>query len=229
MQILGIDLGLARKRILKTGSSHGIGLATARVFLAHGACVAVNGRSAESTRAGISALGEADMVDSTGDVASVKGCSSIMQSAVSRMGSIDILVNCAGVTEYGPVEDCNEEMRDRVMAANLKGTFFCTQAAVSYFRAAHGSVVNVASDAYLIGEINLSGYCASKGSVVNLTRGLPLELAPDVRVNCVCPGYTDMDVVRRDVINSASDPAAAEAGMADYSQLKRIAAPGEIG
>ena len=204
MQILGIDLGLARKRILKTGSSHGIGLATARVFLAHGACVAVNGRSAESTRAGISALGEADMVDATSDVASVKGCSSIMQSAVSRMGSIDILVNCAGVAEYGPVEDCNEEMRDRVMTANLKGTFFCTQAAVSYFRAAHGSVVN-------------------------LTRALPLELAPDVRVNCVCPGYTDMDVVRRDVINLASDPAAAEAGMADYSQLKRIAAPGEIG
>lgn len=229
MQILGIDLGLAGKRVLITGSSRGIGLSTARVFLAHGARVAVNGRSAESTRAGISALGEADVVDATGDVASVKGCSSIVQSAVSRMGGIDILVNCAGVAEYGPLEDCNEEMWDRVMNTNLKGTFFCTQAAVSYLRAAHGSVVNVASDAGLIGETNLSVYCASKGGVVNLTRALALELAPDVRVNCVCPGYTDTDMVRRDVINLASDPAATEAGMADYSPLKRIAAPGEIG
>ena len=60
--------------------------------------------------------------------------------------------------------------------------------------------MNLASDAGLIGEVGLAVYCASKGGVVNLTRALALELAPDVRVNCVCPGYVDTDMVRRDVI-----------------------------
>ena len=83
-------------------------------------------------------------------------------------------------------------------------------------------------DGRLIGEVSLAVYCASKGGVVNLTRALALELAPDVRVNCVCPGYVDTDMVRRDVIEASADPAATERALANAAPLQRIAAPGEI-
>ena len=97
-----------------------------------------------------------------------------------------------------------------------------------FLRKARGNVVNLASDAGLIGEIGLAVYCASKGGVVNLTRALALELAPDVRVNCVCPGYVDTDMVRRDVIDKAADPAAMERALMNSAPLRRIASPSEI-
>ena len=182
-----------------------------------------------STESGISALASSSVTAAPGDVATAEGCGAIVRSAVSGLGGIDILVNSAGVTTYGPAEDCDEEMWDKVVDTNLKGTFFCTQAAIPFLREARGNVVNVASDAGLIGEKNLSVYCASKGGVVNLTRALALELAPDIRVNCVCPGYTDTDMVRRDVIDKSPDPRATEANIHAYAPLKRIASPMEIG
>lgn len=222
-------LGLAEKLVLVTGSSRGIGLSTARVFLALGARVAINGKSAASTEMGISTLASANAIAAPGDVATADGCRALVRSAASGLGGIDILVNSAGVAENGPAEDCSEEIWDRIMDINLKGTFFCTQAAIPFLREARGNVVNVASDAGLIGEKNLSAYCASKGGVVNLTRALALELAPDIRVNCVCPGYTDTDMVRRDVINSSLNPRATEADINAYAPLRRMASPVEIG
>jgi NAD(P)-dependent dehydrogenase (short-subunit alcohol dehydrogenase family) len=115
-----------------------------------------------------------------------------------------------------------------MLDVNLKGTFFCIRAALAALRDSKGNIVNLASDAGLIGELGLTVYCASKGGVVNMTRAMALELAPDVRVNCVCPGYVDTDMVRRDGIEQADDPAAAEQAVIDYAPLKRIATPGEI-
>ncbi|MCB1432057.1 MAG: SDR family oxidoreductase, partial [Alphaproteobacteria bacterium] len=80
----------------------------------------------------------------------------------------------------------------------------------------------------LIGESGLAVYCASKGGVVNLTRALALELAPAVRVNCVCPGYVDTDMVRRDVIEASDDPASKQRDLEAQAPLKRIAEPAEI-
>jgi len=71
-------------------------------------------------------------------------------------------------------------------------------------------------------------YCASKGGVVNLTRALAIELAPNIRVNCVCPGYVDTDMVRRDFIDKAEDPAAAEREAIEEAPLKRMATSEEI-
>jgi NAD(P)-dependent dehydrogenase (short-subunit alcohol dehydrogenase family) len=97
-----------------------------------------------------------------------------------------------------------------------------------HLRDSKGNVVNLASDAGLIGEVGLAVYCASKGGVVNLTRALALELAPAIRVNCICPGYVDTDMVRRNVIDASDDPAATEAALANAAPLKRIAEPEEI-
>ena len=217
------------KRVLITGSSRGIGQAAARVFLGLGAKVAVNGRSAGSIANGIAALGGGTrVIPALGDVATVKGCEEAVRSAVEGLGGLDVLVNSAGVGDVRPLMDCDEAMWDQVLNVNLKGTFFCIRAAYPFLKASRGNVVNVGSDAGLIGEKKLSVYCASKGGVVNMTRALALELAPDVRVNCVCPGYTDTDMVRRD-IEKAADPALAEAEAMSYAPLKRMAQPEEIG
>jgi len=217
------------KRVLITGSSRGIGRAAARVFHSLGAKVAINGRSAGSIANGIAALGGGKrMIPALGDIATVKGCEEAVHSAVEGLGGLDVLVNSAGVGDARPLLDCDEAMWDQVLNVNLRGTFFCIRAAYPYLKASRGNVVNVGSDAGLIGEKKLSVYCASKGGVVNVTRALALELAPDVRVNCVCPGYVDTDMVRREIENAA-DPALAEAEVMSYMPLKRMAHPEEIG
>jgi NAD(P)-dependent dehydrogenase (short-subunit alcohol dehydrogenase family) len=218
------------KRVLITGSSRGIGQAAARVFHSLGARVAINGRSAGSIANGIAALGGGKrIIPALGDIATVKGCEEAVHSAVEGLGGLDVLVNSAGVGDSRPLLECDEAMWNQVLNVNLRGTFFCIRAAYPYLKASRGNVVNVGSDAGLIGEKKLSVYCASKGGVVNMTRALALELAPDVRVNCVCPGYVDTDMVRRDMIEKAADPALAEAEVMSYMPLKRMAHPEEIG
>ena len=217
------------KRVLITGSSRGIGWAAARVFHSLGAKVAINGRSVGSIANGIAALGGGKrMIPALGDIATIKGCEEAVHSAVEGLGGLDVLVNSAGVGDARPLLDCDEAMWDQVLNVNLRGTFFCIRAAYPYLKASRWNVVNVGSDAGLIGEKKLSVYCASKGGVVNVTRALALELAPDVRVNCVCPGYVDTDMVRREIEN-ATDPALAEAEVMSYMPLKRMAHPEEIG
>lgn len=216
------------KRVLVTGSSRGIGRAAAAAFLGAGARVAVNGRSAASTDAGIAALGGEGLVAAPGDVATVSGCKSVVAAAVEGLGGLDILVNSAGVGVSGPVESCDEALWDRMTDVNLKGTFFCIQAALGALRTSGGNIVNLASDAGLIGEAGLAAYCASKGGVVTLTKALALELAPEIRVNCVCPGYVDTDMVRRDGIERNDDPAGAEQDLMNAAPLGRIAMPEEI-
>jgi len=137
-------------------------------------------------------------------------------------------VNSAGVGAGRPIEDCDEAMWDAHVDVNLKGTFFCCRAALPALRDSKGNIVNIASDAGLIGVPGITVYCASKGGVVNMTRAMALEVAPEVRVNCICPGYVDTDMIRRDHIDKKDDPAAAEQRMIDYAPLKRIATPAEI-
>jgi len=103
----------------------------------------------------------------------------------------------------------------RTLDINLKGTFFCCRAALGALRVSGGNIVNIASESGLLGS-------------ANLTRAMAMELAPVVRVNCVCPGYVDTDMIRADIIDKANDPTAIEREMIDYAPLKRIAQPEEV-
>ncbi len=190
----------------------------------------VNGRSADSTSSAIAALGGTGrLVAAPGNVATAAGCKAVVDAAIGGLGGLDILVNCAGLGGGGAIEEIDEAFWDEMLAVNLKGTFFCIRWALGALRESHGNIVNIASDAGLIGEVASGAvYCASKGGVVNMTREMALELAPDVRVNCVCPGYVDTDMVRRDGIEAADDPVAAEQALKDYAPLKRIATSREI-
>ena len=217
------------KKILITGGSRGIGAAAARAFLERGARVAVNGRTAESVAAAIGEFGDGDrVVAAPGDVGTVAGCEAAVAAAIDGLEGLDILINSAGVGHSGLIEEMDEATWDETLDVNLKGTFFCIKAALAALRISGGNIVNLASDAGLIGEHRLVVYCASKGGVVNMTRAMALDLAPTVRVNCVCPGYVDTDMVRRDGIEKSHDPAAAEQRIVNYAPMKRISTPEEI-
>jgi len=216
------------KRVLVTGSSRGIGLEIARAFLDKGARVAINGSTEQSAGAAMDRLDNSEnTVAAPGNLATVAGCESAVETTIEAFGGLDVLVNNAGVGAGRPIADCDEEMWDAHCDVNLKGLFFCCRAAIPELRKSGGNIVNIASDAGLMGVPGITVYCGTKGGVVNMSRAMALEIAPGVRVNCVCPGYVDTDMIRLSV-KKRDDPEAAWQKMIDYAPLKRIASTGEI-
>lgn len=183
------------KSVLVTGATRGIGRVAARAFLAEGARVAINGRTATSVAAALHAF-EGPVVPAPGDVATGHGCEQAVGAALAAFGGLDVLVNNAGVFFRASVEETDEDAWDHLMAANVKSVLFCTKAALGALRAAGGTVVNIASESGLNGYPETTAYCASKGAVVNLTRAMAMEFAPDIRVNALCPGVVETDMAR---------------------------------
>ncbi len=123
--------------------------------------------------------------------ASVKGC---IRAVLRRFGRLDALVNNAGLASpaSGPLEKLPLAEWQRRIAVNLTGVFLMTRHAAPHLRAARGAVVNVASTRALQSEPDTEAYAASKGGVVALTHAMAMSLGPEVRVNCVSPGWIDV-------------------------------------
>ncbi len=216
------------KRVLVTGSSRGIGFDIAKHFIDAGARVAIHGSTEHSVGAAMKKLGDSErMIAAPGDIGTVAGCESAVETAIEAFGGLDILVNNAGVGAGRPIADCDEAMWDAHADVNLKGLFFCCRAALPELTNSNGNIVNIASDAGLMGVPGITVYCGTKGGVVNMSRAMALEIAPDVRVNCVCPGYVDTDMIRISA-KKKPDPEAYWQKMVDYAPLKRIASTDEI-
>jgi NAD(P)-dependent dehydrogenase (short-subunit alcohol dehydrogenase family) len=215
------------KAILVTGGTRGIGSATVRAFLAAGARVAVNGHSAQSTQRALAEFGGSAAVAAPGDIGTVAGCRAAVEAALSAFGGLDVLVNNAGVFREVLVEESDEAFWDQTININLKGTFFASQAALPSLRQRRGNIVNVASESGIMGNPRCTVYCASKGGVVNLTRAMAIELAPDVRVNAVCPGPIETDMTRAGA-PAGVDYAQYHAALMQYPYLKRIGTPEEV-
>ena len=186
------------KRVLVTGGTRGIGRATVEGFLAAGARVAVNGSTTETADRAVTELDAGDNAFAVpGDIGTVAGCRATVGAAIERLGGLDVLVNNAGAAEGRALADCDEAQWDRIVDTNLKGTFFCIQAAAPALKEARGCIVNIGSILGVRGSGHYSSiYCASKGGVVNLTRDLAIELGPEIRVNCLCPGAIDTEMLQ---------------------------------
>ena len=216
------------KAVLITGGTRGIGRAAARAFLDAGARVAINGRTLDSAAQAIDALGNHDrLVAAPGDVATAAGCEAAVGAAIEALGGLDVLVNSAGVFERRPVAETDEALWDSMIDTNVKGTYFCTRAALPALLETGGCIVNLSSIAGLEGYAGVTAYCASKGAVVNLTRAMAMELATKVRVNCVCPGIVDTDMARTGFAQEGEETS--DLGdQAEFHPMKRVATAEEV-
>ena len=181
-----------------TGSSSGVGAATAKLLASLGASVVVNYmHGADAAQAVVDEI-QADggsAVAVQADVRSDAACRRLIQSAVDEFGHLEILVNNAGMTHFiahNDLEAVTDEVWDDIIGANLRGVFNCTRAATPHMRAAgEGAVVNVSSVAGAGGGGSSIPYAASKAGVNVITKSLARVLGPEIRINTIAPGFIE--------------------------------------
>jgi 3-oxoacyl-[acyl-carrier protein] reductase len=187
---------LQGKVALVTGASKGIGASIAREFAARGAAVAVNysgsKAAAEKLVAEIKAAG-GKAIAVQANVADPAAIAPLVDTVAAQLGPIDVLVNNAGIYEFGPLEQITPEHFHKQFNINVLGLLLVTQAAVARFNPAGGSVINVGS-VVASGFPNASVYSATKGAVNTITGSLAKELGPkNIRVNALNPGMIETE------------------------------------
>lgn len=181
--------GLQGKNVIVTGGASGIGQATAARFLEEGCAVCVFDRSADARARVAEELPDLSAVIAV-DVAHYDEVQAAFKEALSAMGSVDILINNAGISIRHDFLDITPDEWDSVVNVNLKGIFYMAQTAARLMvERGSGVIINTASTAANKGYPHYADYSASKGGVLALTMAMALELAPTVRVNAISPGY----------------------------------------
>jgi NAD(P)-dependent dehydrogenase (short-subunit alcohol dehydrogenase family) len=181
----------AAKVALVTGAARGIGLATAKRFLADGWRVALLDIDAATLKTAVASLAKPDAtLLLVCDVSDAKQVATSMESIPQRFGRLDALVNNAGVAVFAPVMETSDADWSHVLAVNLTGPFLCTKAAVPLMREhGGGAIVNITSISAVRASTLRSAYGTSKAGLAHLTKQLAVELASSgIRVNAVAPG-----------------------------------------
>jgi 3-oxoacyl-[acyl-carrier protein] reductase len=223
---------LSGKGAIVTGSAVGAGRATALELAKRGASVVINySRSEEEAKeaaAEVERLGAKALLVRA-DVSQDQEVRTMVKRARDAFGSVDVLVNNAATTAFVSFPDLDgltEDQWDRILAVNLKGPFFCSRAVAGPMReAGEGAIVNVASVAGIRAVGSSIAYAASKAGLINMTIALARVLAPEVRVNCVAPGFIDSRWLRQG-LGQVFEPA--KQRTAEQTPLRRVSTPEDI-
>lgn len=188
---------ITNKNVFVTGSTRGIGLAIAHEFAQAGANIVLNGRSAISDEL----LAEfskynVKVIAITGDVSQFDDAKRMVDQAIGELGSVDVLVNNAGITNDKLMLKMSEEDFERVLKINLTGSFNMTQAILKpMIKSRQGAIINLSSVVGLVGNIGQANYAASKAGLIGLTKSVAREVANrGVRVNTIAPGFIESDM-----------------------------------
>jgi 3-oxoacyl-[acyl-carrier protein] reductase len=186
---------LTGKVAVVTGASRGIGLETARRFVAAGARVAVCSRNAQEIAKAGEVLGGA--LARACDVSDARAVDAFAGVVQSELGTPDVIVNNAGIVARARVDELDEAGWDAVLGVNLKGTFLVSRRFLpAMIRRGSGRIVNVSSISGTLGTPRLSAYCAAKHGVIGFTRALAEEVREQgLQVNAVCPGSVDTQML----------------------------------
>ncbi|AYG57845.1 SDR family oxidoreductase [Rhizobium jaguaris] len=217
---------LQNKTALITGGTSGIGLETARQFIAEGARVAVTGSSAAGIEAARAALGDKALVIQA-DAGNIDGQKVVADAEKNAFGHLDILFVNAGVAEFGPLEQWSEAAFDKSVAINVKGPFFLIQALLPILSKPASIVLNTSINAH-IGMPNSSVYSLTKGALLTLAKTLSGELiGRGIRVNAVSPGPIATPLYGK-LADSEADAKAMAAGIQAQIPVGRFGDPSEV-
>jgi NAD(P)-dependent dehydrogenase (short-subunit alcohol dehydrogenase family) len=199
--------GLEGRVAVVTGGASGLGAAFSKGLAAVGATVII---ADINEQLGAEVRGEIEAAGGTAefrlvDVTDVPALNTFADDVVAAHGHVDVLVNSAGAAHRSPIEDFAEDAYDRILALNLKGTYFVSQTIGKKMLAqGKGSIINIASIGGFIAYPHSSAYLASKGGVVQATKSFSLEWNGKVRVNAIAPGLCDTPLLRRALAESGS-------------------------
>jgi NAD(P)-dependent dehydrogenase (short-subunit alcohol dehydrogenase family) len=177
--------------IFITGGAQGIGRAMVDRFLAAGDRIAVADADRQALREAQESLPpHGDLLFLNVDVSKESQVRSALQRTIRRFGRLDLLINNAGLV-IDPTPGFRVDLWQQVIGVNLTGAFYCARHAIPYLRKTKGGIINIASTRALMSEPNTEAYSASKGGLLALTHSLAISLGPDIRVNCISPGWID--------------------------------------
>ncbi|MEB3277552.1 MAG: glucose 1-dehydrogenase [Lyngbya sp.] len=185
-------MSFENKVAIVTGGGRGIGKAIAEHLLKVGVNVVIaeiDSEAGNATETELSELGEIQFIQT--DIANEESVQTAIHQTIELFGRLDILVNNAAISnpENEPIEQLSLDSWHQVLTVNLTGAFLCTKYAVPHLRKHQGTIINIASTRALMSEPNTEIYSTAKGGLVALTHALANSLGPDIRVNCVSPGW----------------------------------------
>ena len=209
-----------QKAAIVTGGASGIGAAVVERLAGAGYVVAIF--DVNEPAPGGSALA---IPTDVSDEAAVR---SAVDRVISEFGSLEVLVNNAGIEIHGAVPELTAEQWDRQVAVNLRSVFLCSKYAIPHMRARGGAVVNVSSVHASVSWPNCPAYDAAKAGMAGLTRAMAVDHGPEgIRVNVVCPGYIDTPLLRRSLA-LADDWEQTVGRIAQWHPARRIGTPQEV-
>jgi NAD(P)-dependent dehydrogenase (short-subunit alcohol dehydrogenase family) len=174
--------------VIVTGGAQGIGWAIAARFKQDGANVTIADNNSDTLEP---ATSELEVQGVLTDVSSESEVKRLIETVLERHGRIDVLVNNAGLSDFVPLEQQTLAGFQKVLNVNLTGAWLCARSAAPHLREVKGAIVNIASTRAIMSEAGSEAYAASKGGLLALTHALAASLQPDVRVNCVSPGWIE--------------------------------------